>query len=237
MNPTIIVQARMTSTRLPGKVLKKIAGKPILEHLLLRLNRSNTVKNVVVATTGNADDDVIVKLCDEMGVLNFRGSEHNVLNRYFSAAHFFNADPVVRINSDCPLIDPEIIDQVVSEYQNSNGTFDYVSNILEPSFPIGMHTEIFSIKALDIAEKFASLPEEREHVTPYIYRNPDKFKLKSVRQKLDESHIRLTLDTEADFELVSLIYGHLYFKNEKFKLEDVRTLLKNNPEWIKINTK
>ena len=172
----IIVQARMGSTRFPGKILKKVMGRPLLEYQIERLRRVKNINDVVIATTTNQIDKPVKELCEELHCSYFRGSESDVLLRYYETAVKFNAECVVRVNSDCPLIDPGVIDEIIEYYFNHN-ELDYVSNILEKSYPIGLHTEVFSMKALRQANDNANSAIEREHVTPYIYRNPDIFKL------------------------------------------------------------
>lgn len=233
MKVVIIVQARMTSTRLPGKVLLPLAGRPMLECLLERLQRVELADAVVVATTTNATDDPIVQLCADLGVACYRGSELDVLSRYAEAAAEHRADVVVRITSDCPLMDPALVDKVIGVYLA--GGCDYVSNMIELSYPYGMAVEVFSAAALATAHEHATLPEEREHVTPYIYWNTERFKLKSVRGEMDLSHHRWTVDTQPDYELVQLIYETLYPESPKFDSNNVLALLAKHPQWERIN--
>ena len=233
MKTVIIVQARMTSTRLPGKVLLPLADKPILVRLLERLRRVRRVHDIVVATTTNATDDPIAALCAQQGVHCYRGNEYNVLSRYADAARLHGADTVVRITSDCPLIDPALIDQVIDTYEK--GDSDYVSNMLPPTWPYGMAVEVFSAVALAQAHAEATQPSEREHVTPFINGNPERYRLLNVASPVDLSHHRWTVDTPEDYELVGLLFGHLIPTRPNFAMADVIAVLEAHPGWIAIN--
>ena len=169
MRVVIIVQARMTSTRLPGKVLKTVLGKPLLEYQIERLRRVKLADEIVIATTTNNADQPIIDLCDRLSIPYYRGSEDDVLARYHSAAIFHQADTVVRVTSDCPVIDPQVIDRVIYTYIDEHPKYDYVSNCLERTYPRGMDTEIFSFNALEQAFQQAITQPDREHVTPFIY--------------------------------------------------------------------
>ncbi|NEO63206.1 MAG: NTP transferase domain-containing protein, partial [Moorea sp. SIO4G2] len=163
MKLVIIVQARMTSTRLPGKVLKQVLGKPLLDYQIERLRRVKLADEIVIATTINQTDEPIVELCNSISIPYFRGSEEDVLARYYGAAVEHQADVVVRVTSDCPLIDPQVIDQVIQFYLDHQGEYDYVSNSLQRTYPRGMDTEVFSFAALDEAFHEASAQPDREH--------------------------------------------------------------------------
>lgn len=233
MKTVVIVQARMTSTRLPGKVLLPLAGRPMLQCLLERLQRVRGVDQVVVATTTNATDDPIVTLCQSLGVPTHRGSEHDVLSRYAEAAAASQADVVVRVTSDCPLLAPALVEDVLAAYQA--GDCDYASNMLEPRYPYGMAVEVFSAAALHEAHAQARQPAEREHVTPYLYWHPQRFRLRSVRSPVDLSAHRWTVDTPEDYQLVRLIYERLWPTQPQFTMTDILTLLAENPAWSRIN--
>ncbi len=235
MNTLIIVQARMGSTRLPGKILKLVMGRPMLELQIERLRRVRNVDKIVIATTTNSIDKPIIKLCKKLDCSYSLGSENDVLLRYYDAAKKFNADCIVRINADCPLIDSKVVEEIVKDYHLNYSKIDYISNILEQSYPIGLHTEVFSFKALEQACKEATDPLEREHVTPYIYRHPNKFKLKSVRLDADYSQYRWTVDYEEDFLLITRIYEDLYIGNRNFNMYDVVDYLKENPKLLQLN--
>lgn len=236
VNPhvVIIIQARMESTRLPGKVMMRVLGRPLLSYLIERVRRVNNANEVVVATTEKEVDDVIEQYCQEKGVAVFRGNEENLLDRYSQAARIFEADPVVRITADCPLIDPEVIEKVIQFYLDHD--YDYVGNTLTLTFPRGMDTEVFSRKTLEMAAQQAKKDNEREHVTLYIYKNPKQFKLANVPYEIDKSQYRLTVDTNEDFKLIKEIIEKLYPINPKFSLEDIITMLDENPELSKINS-
>lgn len=223
----------MTSTRLPGKVLKEVMGKPLLEYLIERLRRVKQLSNIVIATTVNDTDQQIVELCDKLGVDCFRGSEEDVLSRYYYAALHYNADHIVRITSDCPIIDPDMIDEVISYYFEQKS--DYTSNGLERSFPRGMDTEVFSFKALEEVHQEATESFEREHVTPFLYNNKDRFKTHNFSYKYDCSYHRWTVDTQEDFILIQKIIEALYNQKPDFTLEDCLALFEQNREWMNIN--
>ncbi len=233
MRIIIIVQARMGSERLPGKVLKEVLGRPLLSYLLERLKFVSEATEIVVATTVLNGDDAIENLCQKEGVKVFRGSSEDVLERYYLAAKKSAADVVVRITGDCPCTDPKIIGEVITFY--TKNIADYVSNTLERTFPIGMDVEVFSMKALERAYEMAKDPAEREHVTPYIYRNPQFFSCLNVPSKNNYSNYRLTVDTSEDFELIRKIIETLYPVNPKYSMNDIISLLHQHSDWILIN--
>ncbi|MEM1689053.1 MAG: glycosyltransferase family protein [Candidatus Hadarchaeales archaeon] len=226
-----IIQARVGSTRLPGKVLKEICGKPMLWYVIERVKRAKLINEIVVATTTNAEDDEIVKIAEQCRVKTFRGSEDDVLDRYYRAAKEFKADVVVRITADCPLIDPEIVDKTVEFFLK--GDFDYVSNTVRPTFPDGLDVEVFSFDALKKAWENATKLSEREHVTPYIRKHPEKFKIGSFEAEHDLSHLRWTVDREEDLRFVREVYERI--GKEIFHMQDVLELLKEHPELAEIN--
>jgi len=229
-----IIQARMGSTRLPGKVLLDLAGKPMLARGVNRVRRTQALDEVVVATTVQPADDVIVRLCAERGWLCFRGSEDDVLDRYYHAAVAHQADIVVRVTSDCPLIEPEIVDRAVWEFLNLQPEVDYVSNMLpRRTFPRGLDTEVIRFDALERAWREDVNPAWREHVTLYIRRNPDLFHIHGVTNKVDYSHMRWTVDTPEDLAFVRRIYNH--FGHDCFSWREVIAVLEEHPEWLEIN--
>lgn len=233
MKTLIIVQARMTSTRLPGKVLLPLAGVPMLTRLVERLRRVQRADGIVVATTTNVADDTIAALCAQLVVPCHRGSEHDVLSRYADASRLHGADVVVRITSDCPLIDPALIDQVMAAY--AEGGSDYVSNMLPPTWPYGMAVEVFSAAALAQAHAEATQAAEREHVTPFLYWHPERYRLRNVASPVDLSQHRWTVDTPEDYELVSRLFEHLMPTHPHFTQADVLALLDQHPDWIALN--
>jgi len=235
MNIVAIIQARMRSTRLPGKIMKEILGKPVILWDLDRISISKLIDGIVVAIPYGKENDVIVdtiKECNDK-IVTTRGSEDDVLDRYYQAAVQTNADVVVRITSDCPLIDPVIIDQVIKQFLDNN--CDYCSNSLIRTYPRGLDTEVFSFKVLEKAWNEAKKDYEREHVTPYIIENPDKFKLLNVANDINLSHLRWTLDTKEDFEFIDAIYQNICPNKEMFLMSDILSLLDAKPELIKIN--
>ena len=180
MKTVVIVQARMTSTRLPGKVLKEVMGKSLLEYQIERLQRAKLADGIVIATTSNDTDQPIVELCERLDVACFRGSEHDVLARYHDAATLHQANTVVRVTSDCPLIDPAVIDQLICFYLEHVEEYDYVTNCLKRTYPRGMDVEVFSFRVLHEAFMEAVEQEEREHVTPFIYHHPERYRLANI---------------------------------------------------------
>ena len=236
MKIVAIIQARMGSTRLPGKVMKEILGKPVILWDLDRISFSKLIDEIVVAIPYGKENDVIIdaiKVYNDKIVIT-RGSEDNVLDRYYQAAVQTNADVVVRITSDCPLIDPVVIDQVVKQFLDND--CDYCSNSLTRTYPRGLDTEVFSFKSLEEAWNEAKKDYEREHVTPYIIENPDKFKLLNVANDIDLSHLRWTLDTKDDFEFIGAVYKRIYPKKQLFLMDDILELLDREPELIDINS-
>jgi spore coat polysaccharide biosynthesis protein SpsF len=229
----VIVQARMTSTRLPGKVVKTVLGKSLLEYLIERLRRVRRADAFVIATTVNDSDQPIADLCARLEVPCTRGPEHDVLARYHEAARTHGATLVVRITSDCPLIDPGVIDATLALYQQ--GGFDYVTNGLVPGFPLGMSVEVFPFSVLDQAWREATAPAEREHVTPFIYTRPARFRIGHLRSAEDMSAERWTVDTPEDFELVANIIEALYPTDPEFGTGAIVHLLDQHPGWRAIN--
>lgn len=232
MKTVAIIQARRGSTRLPGKVLKDLGGQTVLARVLARLRPARLIDELLVATTHAPADDTIVSECHRCSVAVFRGDEHDVLDRYYQAAKTAAADVVVRITSDCPLIDPEISDHTIAEFSKAHP--DYASNSLLRSYPRGLDTEVMSIAALSRAWQEARNPHEREHVTPYLYEHPEKFKILSVTADADYSRQRWTLDTPEDLEFVRSIYAR-FSGNAIFSWRDVLRLLEREPELLKIN--
>ena len=234
MSTVAIVQARMGSSRLPGKVMREILGKPLLWHLVNRLKWSKLLNKIVIATTDKAKDKPILKLARELGLDSFAGSEDDVLDRYYQAAKKFNAEVVVRITADCPLIDPELVDKIVRHYLENRDRLDYVASGL--TYPDGIvETEVFSFAALDKAWQEARLASEREHVTSYIRKNPLLFRTATVENKEDLSFMRLVVDDEKDFQLVTAIFENLYKDGEIFHLNDILEFLSKRPELLELS--
>jgi len=234
MKVVAIIQAHMGSTRLPGKVLLDLAGEPVLARCVNRTRRAQTLDEVVVATTTKPADEVIVKLCAERGWPCFRGSEEDVLDRYYQAALTHQANVVVRITSDCPLIEPEIVDRVVQEFLKRHPEVDYACNTLpRRTFPRGLDTEVLRFKVLERAWREDLNPAWREHVTPYIRRHPDLFHIHGITNEVDYSYMRWTVDTPEDLAFVRRIYE--YFGHDRFSWREVLAVLEEHPEWLEIN--
>lgn len=231
----LIIQARMGSSRLPGKVMCSISGKPMLWHVIDRCKRCRKVDVVVVATTKNEEDDVVAALAEENGAAVCRGSESDVLDRYYCAAKEHHAEVIVRITADCPLIDPRLVDRMVEFYEDSEGRYDYVGMGRPNRFPNGLDAEVFSFEALARAWTEANLKSEREHVTPYIWKNDGLFRIGAVESEQDLSSHRWTVDEERDLMLVREIHKHLYEEGELITTEAILDLLSRMPELSRIN--
>lgn len=229
------IEARMTSSRLPGKVLMPLAGRPALERLIERLSRSLFIDEIVVATTKNKTDDAIVTLCEDIDCGYFRGSEDDVLRRVLDAANSAKADIIVEITGDCPLIDHRHIDAVIELF--FSGDYDYASNTIERSFPDGFDVQVFPTKVLSKVDKLTKDPIDRVHVSYYIYSHPEQFKLANYKAvgELHWPELRVTLDEEKDYKLIEAIFNGLISWNKDFSALDVVRLLRSNPELLEIN--
>jgi len=226
-----IIQARMGSSRLPGKVLMNSGnGMPLLYYVINQLRHCSKVKNLVIATTTNQEDDEIEKFADNNSVDVFRGNEKDVLDRYFQCAKKYSFSTIVRITADCPLIDPQIVDKVIEQF--FSGNYDFATNTLTRTFPIGTDVEVFSFSALKRTWESAQLPSEREHVTPYL-RNERNFKIINVQNDKNISSLRLTVDRIEDFELIKQILKNISIN--PIHLGDVLELFSRKPELIEIN--
>ena len=232
MHIVAIIQARMGSTRLPGKVLRNICDRTMLARVVQRTTCSELIDQIVVATTTKISDDPIVIECDRLSVPVFRGDEQDVLDRYYQAAIAYNAEAIVRITSDCPLIEPEVVDRVIQALLNEHP--DYASNSIENTYPRGLDAEVMTMKALTKAWQKATEPYQRIHVTPYIYQNPDQFKLFSVMNETDYSYYRWTVDTQEDLDFVRAIYSRLG-NIDMFTWKDVLAILEKEPALTEIN--
>ncbi|MFO0851997.1 MAG: glycosyltransferase family protein [Gemmataceae bacterium] len=229
-----IVQARMGSSRLPGKVLLDLAGEPMLARVVVRLCRAKTVDAVVVATTVEPADQAVADLCAARCWPHTRGSEADVLDRYHAAAIEHRADVVVRVTADCPMIDPAVVDQVVRALLDRLPAIDYASNVVPTrSFPHGLDVEAFTAAALDRAWREDANPAWREHVTPYLYRRPDLFRAHCVVHPVDHGAVRWTVDTPADFARAEAIYKH--FGHDRFTWAEALAADQAHPEWAIIN--
>jgi spore coat polysaccharide biosynthesis protein SpsF len=230
-----IIQARVGSTRLPGKVLKKISKKPVIWHVLNRVRLSKKIDDVIVAIPSTAENDILEDFIKKLKFSYFRGSEEDVLSRYYNTASRFNGEIIVRITSDCPLIDPEVVDMVIQEHINSNA--DYTSNTIKRTFPRGLDTEVFNYNTIEAAYNKARKDYEREHVTPYIYENPEVFTLNSIeaKGKLNRPDLRLTLDTKEDLRLIREIFKGLYRPGRVIYTKSIIEFLDRNPKIKSIN--
>jgi spore coat polysaccharide biosynthesis protein SpsF len=235
MRVVAIIQARMNSSRLPGKVLQPVLGKPLLEYEIERLQRITNIDELVVATTVDPRDNLIVELCERLKIPYFRGSENDVLERYYGAATKYNADVLVRVTADCPLIDPRVCEETIRFFLDNYPKYDYVSNVIDRTFPRGFDTEVFSFQALCEAHHEALSIADREHVTVFLYRQPERYHIGSFINREDQSQHRWTVDTPEDLELITKIIQGLYPIKFDFGLADILNLLNNHPEWKLIN--
>lgn len=238
MKTVAIIQARMGSTRLPGKVMLPLAGRSVLSHVISRVNACSLVDEVVVATTVHGQDDTIAGEAANCGAGCFRGSEDDVLDRYCRAAQESSAGIVVRITSDCPLMDPAVLGSMLERFarlRDDGVKVDYLSNTITRTYPRGLDAEIFTAPALARAGREATLPAEREHVTPYIRHHPELFTLFPFTEGPGDGSSRWTLDTEDDYRFIQVVFEELYREGEAFGMEDVLALLKENPDLTLIN--
>jgi len=230
-----IIQARIGSARLPAKVLRELCGKPMLAHVIQRVKEAKTVDEIIIATTTNESDSIISELALSMRVKVFRGSEQDVLSRYLGAAKEAGAGIVIRITSDCPLIDPNTIDAAVRYF--TDNSYDYIQACSETGFPRGLDTEVFTFKALEKVNGIASESSYREHVTLYMYRHPEEFKIGYYKapKELNHPEWRLCVDEINDFNLIEIIYKALYKEPYIIAMSEVADLLEKRTELLEIN--
>jgi len=236
----ILIQARLGSTRLPGKIFLPLAGEPLILRMLERVSFSETADGIVIATTTNPADDKVAGICKANNIKYFRGSENDLLDRHYRAGLEFGADVIVKIPSDCPLIDFRIIDKVLKFYLDNTDKYDFVSNLHPASYPDGNDVEVIPKKILEIAQNEAKTQLEREHTTPFIWERPERFRIGNITWEtgLDYSMShRFTIDYKEDYEFIKRVYDELYSGNPKFSLEDILELLKAKPGIMKINKK
>ena len=233
MKVTAIIQARMGSTRLPGKVLMDLGGETVLGRVVRRLRRGRLIDDIIVATTNCAVDDAIVRECQRHDVPCFRGSENDVLDRYYRAARKYASEAVVRITADCPVIDPQIVDETIRAFKDHCA--DYASNGLLPTYPRGLDTEVFTFEALERAWCEAREPYQREHVTPYFYEHPELFSLASLRNEIDQSQHRWTLDTTEDLQLLRAIYAR-FDDDDDFGWGEIIQVMEREPQLAELNS-
>jgi len=229
------IEARMTSSRLPGKVLMEAVNKPMLELMVERLQRVPSLDAIAIATTRNAADQPIIDLARHLGVGVHRGSEEDVLARVFDTARAHNADVIVELTGDCPLIDPEIVEQTIQHHLQAG--VDYTSNILTRAYPIGMDTQVFATSILADVARRTDDPTDHEHVSLYIYRHPELYSLSNViaPAALTRPELRLTLDTAEDLTLIRAVFAGLYPQNPEFTLADIFNFLAKNPDIARVN--
>ncbi len=228
-----ILQARMSSTRLPNKVLKPIMGQPMLAQQIARLKQSKLIDKIIIATSIQADDDAIENLCKTLQIDCFRGDLNDVLARFYHASQAYSPEHIVRLTADCPLTDASVIDAVISTHLTQQA--DYTSNCQPPTFPDGLDVEVFSAKALAISYQQAKKPSEREHVTQFMRNHAELFTLANYQYHQDLSHLRWTVDEAQDFDFVSQVYQHLYADNPYFTMQDILALLAKKPQLSQIN--
>lgn len=230
-----LLQARVSSRRLPRKVLLPILDRPMILRQIERIRRSEGIDRLMVVTSTEPSDDPLCELCAREGLEYFRGSLDDVLDRFFQAAKVVQPQYVVRLTGDCPLIDPSLIDRLIG-YAVDSG-LDYASTALRPTFPDGLDAEIIRYSTLEAVWQQATLRSEREHVTPYIYKNPEKFKIGSIESEIDLSELRWTVDQQVDYEVVEAIYSALYPGNPHFSTEDILAFLGREPRWREHNSR
>lgn len=241
MNTLVVIQARTSSTRLPNKVLLPLAGLPLLARLIQRVKAAKHAFELIVATTTAPQDDTIRELCHEIDVTCFSGHPTDLLDRHYRAALAAQADVVVKIPSDCPLIDPVVIDRVLAYYEKNRECYDYVSNLHPPTYPDGHDVEVMTMAALEAAWREAAQPFEREHTTPFIWDNPERFRIGNVTWEtgLDYSLThRWTIDYIEDYLLIETVYDELWSAARPFfSLQDVLSLMAARPELAAINAR
>ena len=230
MTTIATIEARMTSTRLPGKVLLPVLGKPLLEYMIERVRRVPELDDIVIATTVNDADQPIVELAERLGVNCFRGSEDDVLERVLLAAQAYDTDVIVELTGDCSMIDPAVTSKVINRFFATGA--DYAGNVPNPTYPYGMETRVFHRSVLERTAELTDDPADHEHVSIFIYEHPELFKVVHVESGLDPKWIgfRLTLDTPEDYALFKQVIETLYPTNPNFTLGDILDLLESRPE-------
>ena len=228
----------MGSTRLPGKVMMELCGVPVIEHVVNRLRRSTLIDEIIIATSIDSNNQPLIDFCIKNDINYFVGSEDDVLDRYYQTAidnNINDEDILIRITSDCPLIDPFVVDKVIEEHISKDN--DYTTNVLDCTYPDGLDCEVFNFSVLKETWINANLSSQREHVTLYIRDNADKFKLGNVKNNVDLSDLRWTLDEKEDFIFINEVYKNLYNDDSFFTMEDIVNLLDDKPELLEINSK
>jgi spore coat polysaccharide biosynthesis protein SpsF len=237
LNIAAIIQARMTSTRLPGKVLLEVAGRPMLVQQIRRLESSQRINEIVIATTTNETDNPIAELAQRAGVRCFRGSENDVLSRFAGAAREIKADLVVRLTADCPLIDAEVTDAVIFALLEHTGQYDYASNVLQRTYPRGLDVEAMFGDVLYRMDRLADSRQDREHVTTFLRSShPELFLTCSVEDSQNNADLRWTVDTQKDFELICKIYAGMYLGETPASYREILAFVRNQPEISQLNS-
>ncbi len=234
MRVLAILQARVSSTRLPGKVLKCILDSPMIIRQIEREMRIPSIDKIVVATSTDFSDNSLVEVLQNNNISVHRGSLNNVLDRYYQVANLYQPDHIVRLTGDCPLADPDVIERVILEHIEHDA--DYTTNCMPPTWPDGLDVEVMKMSALTSSWSNSKLPSELEHVTPFIRKHPEIFKIHNVSSEIDLSHLRWTVDEKEDFEYVTNIYENLYPANKNFKTKDILNYLDSNPNKANINS-
>lgn len=229
---TIMIQARTESKRLPNKVLAKIENKPMIWHVLNRVKRIDSIHQIALITTKSKKDKILLKIAEDNEIIGFVGDKNDLLNRHYQCALKINADPIIRITSDCPLIDPRLVEKMIKFYKDNK--FDFVSNAIRPTYPDGLDIEIFSFELLKKIHRIAKTERDREHVTTYIHRNIDKFNVFNYENSQNLSHMRWTVDREEDLKFVRKIYSKMKPKTVFF-MNDILKILRNEPKILEIN--
>lgn len=231
---TVMIQARTGSSRLPGKVLSKIQNQNMIWHVINRVKKIKSVQQIALITTTKDSDQILLDIAKKENIIGFGGDEYNVLDRHYQCALKISADPIIRITSDCPVIDPTLVEEMLQFFLTHN--YDYVSNIHPPTFPDGLDVEIFSFETLQKTCLNAKLKSEMEHVTPYIEKHPEIFNIFNFENQEDLSNIRLTVDQNEDLELIRSLYSTFSPKND-FGLDEIKELFIKNPNLFRINSK
>jgi len=236
MKTILVVQARMGSSRLPGKTMLVVNGKTVIRHMLERLKRCRSVDRVVLSVPESAKDKVLIDQAIKLDIEYFAGSELDVLDRFYQTSARYAPAHVVRCTGDCPLIDPHIVDNIVKAHIHNNN--DYTSNALIKSYPYGFEVEVIRFETLAVTADEAKEAYEREHVTPFVYQHPKRFKVQNILadKKHHRPDLRLCVDTKEDFELVSRVFAKLDTGSNHFSIEDVIDLINHHTDWIKINS-
>lgn len=231
------IQARMGSTRLPGKAMKKINGKTLIEWINYRLSFCKEVDQIVLSTADTPENDPLEALAKEIGIDYYRGSEADLISRLLETAKKFSADAIIRVTGDCPLVDSELLDKMIKIYREKAPEVDYVTNVSPPTFPDGMDLEIISTKVLEKLDKEIKHPLYRENLTATFLENPDAYNIYNVSDNRNIVGLRLTVDYQEDFDLVKIIFTKLHKDGQIFTMEDILDLFKREPELAKINEK